>query len=157
MEKRGSIQIKIIRRDIRSTKAARKYTGQRNASKNVCMQQEFEYWEFVGRRNGVARLFGQDRTFQISERVRSKCGKTTENAAGLECRQDILLSVGLCLSFRFQKTLILCQQAELMRSELFGKQSGSLPLSKGRWRGQHILLDVSTGRQTGRGWIRSLR
>lgn len=41
-----------------------------------------------------------DRTSQISEHVRSKCGKTTGTAAGLECRQDILLSVGLFLSFR---------------------------------------------------------
>lgn len=32
--------------------------------------------------------------------IRSMCGKTIENAAGQERGQDILLSVGLCLSFR---------------------------------------------------------
>lgn len=99
--RRKASKSELVRGGVRSIKASRKCTGQRHASKNVCMQQEFQYWEFVGRRNdGVARLFGQGRTSQISEHVRSKCGKTTGTAAGLECRQDILLSVGLFLSFR---------------------------------------------------------
>lgn len=60
---------------------------------NLLDGEMMELPDFLGR-TGLSRYLSMSG-------IRSKCGKTIENVAGLECRQDILLSVELCLSFRF--------------------------------------------------------
>lgn len=144
MDKRKSIQIATCQRGSQKHKASEKYTGQRIAIENDYKKPEFEQCKFVRRRNvGIARFFGQDRTFQVCEYVwylvhaASQTGSSVVNS--WQARQG--WSAGRtspcpwrygCLSGSW-KAFILCQRRGMTRSESFGKQGGFLPLGKGRW------------------------
>ena len=69
-EERKHPKSNLLGRKLEVQRQPKKCTGEIIASENNRKKQEFEKCRFDGRRNGgVTRLFGQDRTFQVSEHV----------------------------------------------------------------------------------------